>query len=370
MRQDGRYCVKIKMDDGSYKYCYGSTMREANKKADEIKARLRQGERIAAGDRPLSWWAERFIAHKETAGLSPRYFGGLSGRVKWWSDRIGDIPISKVEVSDIQAGIDDKAEDGAAKKTIKEYINTAHAIFDYAARERAITYNPAQYAELPQKATKTERYALTDTEIGWVNTTPHRAKLAAMLMLYTGIRRGELLALRTADIDLSQNILHVDKAIYFDGNNPHMKRGGKTDCATRDIPIPERLAKYLLEEFTVREPFELLYHMTDGRPMTERSWRRMWDSYLTDLNAAYGGHGGKSKYTPGGLPFTIRPFTPHCLRHTYATMLHAAGVDVLTAKKLLGHSDIVTTLRIYTHLDEISEKKDAKKLDEYLRERA
>ena len=66
----------------------------------------------------------------------------------------------------------------------------------------------------------------------------------------------------------------------------------------------------------------------------------------------------------------IDTFTPHCLRHTYATMLYDAGVDVLTAKEFLGHSDIKTTLSIYTHLSAEKSKTDIGKLNQYLQSTA
>ena len=62
----------------------------------------------------------------------------------------------------------------------------------------------------------------------------------------------------------------------------------------------------------------------------------------------------------------IEPFTPHCLRHTYCTMLYEAGVDAVAAKELMGHADIKTTLGIYTHLSETHKTASAALLDAYL----
>ncbi len=106
--------------------------------------------------------------------------------------------------------------------------------------------------------------------------------------------------------------------------------------------------------------------------MSEVSWRRLWDSYLTDLNLKYGNFNTqltgmpKSKFQPQGVPFIIPRFTAHWLRHTYATMLYFAEVDVLTAKEQLGHSDVQTTLNIYTHLDGKHKRKSMDKLNSYI----
>lgn len=103
---------------------------------------------------------------------------------------------------------------------------------------------------------------------------------------------------------------------------------------------------------------------------TPSSFRSAWKSYICDLNCTFGGYkdGKCNKYDPHGLPMMIERITPHMLRHTYATLLYSSGVDVLTASKLLGHSDIKTTLEIYTHLEETMASKSIEKLNIYVTE--
>ena len=104
--------------------------------------------------------------------------------------------------------------------------------------------------------------------------------------------------------------------------------------------------------------------------MTDDSWRRMYESYMTDLNIEYGFGGiekAPSKFAPTKMPMIITPFTPHELRHTFCTIMYEAGIDALTAKEQLGHSDIKTTLSIYTHLSSQHKDNDLKKLDVFLK---
>lgn len=98
------------------------------------------------------------------------------------------------------------------------------------------------------------------------------------------------------------------------------------------------------------------------------SFRSAWNSYLCKLNYQYGIHDDNiaSIYNPNGIPFTIDKITPHMLRHTYATLLYSSDVDVLTASQLLGHSDINTTLKIYTHLEKMKFDKSIDKFDDYV----
>jgi integrase len=102
--------------------------------------------------------------------------------------------------------------------------------------------------------------------------------------------------------------------------------------------------------------------------MTDDSWRRLYDSYMHDMNIEYGFDGkAPNKFSPTKIPMVIPTFTPHELRHTFCTIMFEAGIDPLTAKEQLGHSDIKTTLSIYTHLSNEYKENDVKKLDEFLK---
>lgn len=125
-------------------------------------------------------------------------------------------------------------------------------------------------------------------------------------------------------------------------------------------------------------PFGLVCPSAHGKLMSDSAWKRLWNSYIAELNFRYGDFqnnlkwAGKhssaptSRFTPEKLPLLIPRFTAHALRHTYITMLYKAGVDVLTAKEQAGHADISTTLAIYTHLDDEFKKRTISKLDSYL----
>ena len=98
----------------------------------------------------------------------------------------------------------------------------------------------------------------------------------------------------------------------------------------------------------------------EGKMMTETAFRRAWQAYENYLRKNVGILLDKKD---------IDHITPHMLRHTYATLLYDAGVDVKNAQRYLGHSDVLTTLRIYTHLSKEKEKVGDKKFDDYLAER-
>ena len=116
-------------------------------------------------------------------------------------------------------------------------------------------------------------------------------------------------------------------------------------------------------------------HTASGGRMTNIAWRRLWESYMSDLNALYGWKGADKYATRkkdengnarGALPIIIKTFTPHELRHTFCTLLYLAGVDVLTARDQMGHASVQVTQEIYTHLDANCKAKKMEALDAYL----
>lgn len=182
-------------------------------------------------------------------------------------------------------------------------------------------------------------------------------------MLYTGLRRGELTALSWSDVDLTAKTITVNKSYSYKAKS---LKSTKTAAGTRIVPIPDVLADYLRE---LPKTSMLVFPNKDGSYMSDTSWQKLWDSYMRVLNRKYGNFIGSADKRKA-LPMVIDTFTPHCLRHTYATMLYDAGVDVLTAKEFLGHSDIKTTLSIYTHLSAEKSKTDIGKLNQYLQSTA
>ena len=128
--------------------------------------------------------------------------------------------LSEILPADIQSIIN---ETKLAKNTLKAIRNTASQIFRLAIENRAIDFNPADYVRIPKIAPEFHRDALTDDQQRWIRETPHRAQRAAMLMLYSGLRRGEATALTWADVDLNTGTISVTKSAEMINGKPHIK---------------------------------------------------------------------------------------------------------------------------------------------------
>ena len=115
--------------------------------------------------------------------------------------------------------------------------------------------------------------------------------------------------------------------------------------------------------------------------MSGSSWRKLWNSYLKELNFRFGDFDGilitdskgslkefkkpQSLNAPEKIPMVIPQITAHWLRHTFITNMYLAGVDVMTAKEQAGHADITTTMEIYTHLNAEHKEEQMDKLNDY-----
>lgn len=387
-RADGRISKQVYLGivDGKRKYktVYGRTQKEAAEKARQLKIEMGLGIDITAGQDTFAKWADSFLKKEKASGVSEGQYRNYDGAVKYLKSQLGCAQIKNIRAQTLQNIIDSLAENDpnthrpAAKRTLKFYLSTASQILQLAVKNRVIVYNPAKDVDIPGSANECHRRALTEAEQKWIVDTPHRAQRGAMIMMYAGLRRGELMALTWNDIDLKKKTIQVSKAVAIKDGKLQLKPFTKTEAGMRTIDIPQRLVNFLTaekEKIPSNAINPLVCPAASGALMADIAWRRLWNSYITDLNFKYGnkmdkkGHLAKSKRNPNGIIITIPHFTAHWLRHTFATLLYLAGVDVLTAKDQLGHADIKTTLAIYTHLDKIYKRKSMEKLDKYLNQK-
>ena len=366
-RKDGRYEIKIYLgltDERKKKYMtvYGSTVAEVEAKEREIKLKLQKGIDVLSMGDTYSQWLER-MSHIKKTEMSPSEYQTFYSRASYFSKTFGNTPIKDITQQNIQPLVNSLYEYNpntskpSAKRTIERYITAMSAVFEFAIENRATNFNPCKYVKVPKGAQVTERRALTAQERKRIEDTPHAAQTAAMIMLYSGLRRGEVTALLWSDVDLDNNLISVTKSYDF---KQHTLKEPKTASGTRLVAIPSKLSDYLS---TVKHSsIYVIPHPLTGGIMTDKQWKNVWNDYLITLNKKY----GKEGRIGDNIAITIKPFTPHCLRHTFCTIMYESGVDVLTAKEQLGHSDIRTTLAIYTHLDQKHKRKNISKLDDYL----
>ena len=216
---------------------------------------------------------------------------------------------------------------------------------------------------VPKNSPKKIVSAISKSEQLMVLNTPHRCQIAALIMMLTGLRVGELLALEWSDIDFENRRLYVRQHAVKIAPNKFEVQPGTKNGKNRYVTIPENLIEFL-EKSKLNAKSYLVFPKTDNTLNTPSSWKSAWNSYINTLNWKNSGYKG-SKFDPKGYPKSIK-INPHQLRHTYATLLYKSGTDLKTASKLLGHSTVQLTLDIYTHLDEEYKTLDISKFNDFL----
>ena len=332
-RADGRW-RKTKIINGKTVAFYS--------KAKTEKAALRDIEK------QMIDYVEKAVKNKSFEEIAEEWKGEHLERVSWktWSGyqahynralaEFGKYKFEEIEIPDVQIYVNKLANQKYAYKTVRHAVNILSQIFDFAILKKQISVNPCQYIKIPQGLERKQRELPNQQEIDKVinGVNCHFGEFA-YLLLFTGLRRGEALALRSEHIDFENKIINVKQAITFKSNHPEIKEP-KTKAGYRQVFLLDCLIPILKS----KEGF-----IFGGKsPMTEQAFRRAWQRYCKQSGVT---------------------ITPHQLRHAYATILYENGIEEKSAQRLLGHSDYKTTVEIYTHISESKNQKDFQKLNEW-----
>jgi len=355
---------------------------ELNKKVNALKNNVIAGKDVYTvakfGDWADKWYKEK----KLTSNISSSALTVIQSTIAHLNRYFEHEQFKNINLSMFQNMINELAENNPntnkpmSNDLLKKIKSNAQSIFEYAAANnianvpmffKAVTIPKQTVAQQQNK-----RRALTEVEQQYIIDTPHRAQLPAMIMMFSGLRRGECLALEWTDINLKDGYIDVNKSLEFGKNQGSTKQGGKTLSATRTVPIPPVLVDYLINYKRGQKLLSKLVCMNvSGKQYTKSSWDKAWNSYLLDLNLKYGYPKDINKYNPtmktSELPMKIEPFTPHYLRHTFATMLYLQDIDVTKAMQILGHTDIQTTVNIYTDFKNLKKSSLSKEYNRRLK---
>ena len=231
------------------------------------------------------------------------------------------------------------------QKNIKSVLNL---VFTYACRCGYIENNPVPFIELTSKAPVKANAYLTDNQFNQIiemlenKRTRDKFKLKSTIIafyisFYTGLRISEALALEKNDFDFINNEIHVNKQLDCFGKRKEkisIKAKLKTSASNAVIPLAEPLKEILVDWFKVNP----------------------YDHVICDVNGNYIHSGYIRSLNPYIKKILGIDFHFHMLRHTFVSNLANKGISPQIAKELARHSDIATTMNIYTHVNEDSQK--------------
>lgn len=247
-----------------------------------------------------------------------------------------------------------------------------------AVKNEMIFKNPCVSVDIP-KTEKTEKQILSaeqqDEFLQFIRSSNRWKKYHTLftVVLGTGMRIGELLALNWSDIDYNEKTIEINKTLQYLYNKEKKKyeyvmQTPKTKTSKRIIPLLDSLAfllkKHRKEQQELRmslgdkwqplnkEGFGNLVFTTEfGRPFDRNSINRAISSIVTEMN--------KKREKGNEFP----NFSPHCLRHTFATRCFENGIPPKVVQEYLGHTTIQMTMDLYTHVMKETKQDEIKKLD-------
>jgi len=358
-RPDGRYRCRYKDQD-----FYGSTEEEALAAREEYKRRellgVKQPSQISVADFAAQWLP---MARRE--GVTAVTYNWLLILAEKLINALGDVPVASVLPSQIKAVYTTEFQ-GLSDSYIKAAKRLYVSMFDAALADGIITRNPAaEKSAAPHRGTFGGHRAITPQEREWITTlcTDHRAWPAVMAMLYAGLRPAEAKTLDIdRDVDFDAGVIRLSQFAHIDdGNHYIVTEKGKTAKSARTIPLFSPLRAAL------KGRSGPLVASADGSPLTIQAWKRLWESYASDMEAAINGlqkrwygrtRAHKQILAEGGslpswISFTVRPYD---LRHSFATWCRDNGVELHTVVDWMGHADATMLMRVY---DEVSDSRSA-----------
>lgn len=215
----------------------------------------------------------------------------------------------------------------------KEYYGYARRIMDYAVKTQLIITNPFDKVILPtyKKPTKQINYLTVEEVTKLLNYFKNDQYWYTLFrtLIYTGLRRGEILALEWRDVDIKNKTITINKTLSIGKDSKVVLSTPKTQTSQRTIDVDQET----LEEL---EKLKRQTTSTIVFPSNKGGYRR-----LSDIS---------DKLTKTLKALNIKQIRVHDLRHTHASLLFASGCDMKYVQERLGHSDIKTTMNIYTHV--------------------
>lgn len=301
--------------------------------------------------------AERYLVGVSSSLLSGTYVDAAAGRLTvgefastWLDGRVhltpktvesyrsllrtrilprwGSVPLSTVLYSDVSAWVSHMVADGLSSSRVRQAYHLLSAMLDDAVKGCRLVRNPAAGVNLPRLASSPRRY-LTHHQVTDLADGCGEYRTLVLLLAYSGLRWGEVTALRVGSVDLMRGRLRVVEAVS--DVNGRMVFGEPKSHQSRTVPVPRFLKDDLAAQMAGKAPDELVFTSPTGAVLRVGNFRqRTFDAAAAAADL------------PG--------LTIHELRHTAASLAITSGASVKAVQAMLGHASATLTLDRYGHL--------------------
>ena len=339
---------------------YGKTRKEVADKLNAILYQKQCGDYVTPSKMVLSDWLTMWLHNYAQITIRPSTYISYEGYVyNHINPTLGNIPIQQITPVMIQNFYNRKFEcgrvdgsSGLSPKTIRNLHNMFHQALEQAKINGIIRNNPTDGAVIPKQEKKEMRVLSASEQMDLISVLHmHRLGFAIMFDLATGLRIGELCALKWSDVNFKRHTIKISRTlqrikksmnetINGEATTAIMEGNVKTNSGFREIPLPDKIFERLLihkqNQIDEMNYYGELYQNNNyifAMPLgTCVEPRTMRDALNFLLEAAGVEHANF-----------------HALRHTFATRAIESGVNVKTISDILGHSQVQITMDLYCH---------------------
>jgi integrase len=246
----------------------------------------------------------------------------------------------------IQAFLAEKRSSGLSGSSVHGMRTALSKVLQAAVDWNFLELNPARGIRIGDRGPKTERLYLNPSEVlRLLGALPEPCRTIVVIAVLTGMRIGEILALRWKYLDLMRGSIHIRETV-----SEGLIGSPKTRSGRRDVPMSDR----------VRTAFEVHRSQSRQTGTEDLVFATRNQTPLNPKNLL------RRVLRPTCIALKLPAITWHSFRHTHATLLGEVGESLRTAQALLGHSDLETTLNVYTHAIPASQRRAVDKVAEVL----
>ncbi len=264
--------------------------------------------------------------------------------------------------ADIKKMFTNNSDKKLSGKTIRHHHTLISSILSAAVKGNVIMSNPAERVDLG-KLPKYKPSYYDDEQLldmfAALEGEPLRYKAMIYLTIDTGMRTGEITGLRWRDVDLENGVVNVDKQRQYVSSYGTIEKAPKTDSGVRPITLSETVTA-LMKQYKGRQ--------MEGLLRLGISWKSDMLVFVHEDGAPFHPHRPYKWFTEFLERHGLPKITFHQLRHTNASLLISAGLDVVTLSGRLGHADKNITLNTYSHIIKSKEAQAANKMDIFYNE--
>lgn len=335
-RDDGRWELRIMLgyrDNGkpNYKYFYGRTKREVQEKLAAFREDLRGGIDLSQRYTFDDWSEIWFENHKSNiTPTTQENYRHILNRIKpYFSGRY----IIDVKPYDIEHFLKSQRAEGLSDSYIGSFRGMLYQIFHKAEANDLVRKNPVRFAEkMRSTGPKQRKEAFTAEEVRllMMKLPYDKMGMSIRLMLGTGMRSQELLALEPRHIEEDGSVIRIRQAVNLVKGSVHVGVPKSRD-SYRDIPVPPNL-RWCARELRKVDTKFIWEKRKKDTPCNPSNFR---DDFREALSQIEG----------------VRLLTPHSCRHTYVSQMQALGVDLSTIQSIVGHADVDMTQH-YLHVQD------------------